>query len=399
MKHTDIFFYILFGLGLISCQPTAIEPPIIFPTDNATHPGTILQTPQLAQPTPVDIPPTWTPDISAEAEIFPPTPFPTFTPGRVDAVVSTPSYPITSFKLPDDCYENSTEVAERWGKEDFLPCSDFAYSPDGQFVGFYYGPLMCIRGIIIQNTQTGDVVYRSSSGAGIKFEFLSNGKALVSTGHCEGGQVHLLDPTTGQLSSLGGWTDDYFWNSAKTAFVASVSSYHGVGGEVWGYDIEHDFRFLASDSGNLDDRPIWTPDDSYVLYHHRVVSYTYSADNYIESPEKYTFPEARQIIRVNAINGEKQILLSDAQFDYHFCAGAYRWCDQWYGDWIQVRRFQFVAQTLEFTSDFYHQSAVTCLIYGTSCTEQPELFALNWQTGEVIPWDDLQNTSPSTSTP
>lgn len=396
MKYLYFVVYIVIGwFGLNACQPTAIETPALLPSESPTHPETILQTPQHANSTPVEIPPTWTPFYSAETRIGTPMPFATFTPEKVDALMPTPIYAITSVELPEDCYENSKEVEERWGKEDFLPCSDFKFSSDEQLLGFYYGPMICIRGIIILNTQTGDVIYRSRSGEGIGFEFLSNGKALVTTGHCEGGQVNLLDPATGILKSLGNRGFDILWNSAKTAFVVSSSAYHGVGGEVWGYDVERDFQFLAdTDNSSLNDHPVWTPDDSHVLYQHRVVRFSYSADEFIESPEKYTFSEARQIIRVNTSNGEKQVLLSDTHYDYHFCSGPFSRCDDWHGDWVQVRRFQFEPLTVEYTGDFYYLSPVKCLLYGIGCPNPPELFALNWLTGEIVAWNQLQLMTP-----
>jgi len=92
---------------------------------------------------------------------------------------------------------------------------------------------------------------------------------------------------------------------------------------------------------------------------------------------------ASSIIRVSATTGERKVLVSDPRYDYHFCA-AYSWCDNWYGDWIQVRRFPFEQQTLAL-----FDPATDCLGYGEDCDEPPELFALNWRTGELIPWGEI----------
>jgi len=314
------------------------------------------------------------------------TPKPSITPDVFkDSTPTVVPRSIESINLPDECYENSSDVSS---SDEFLPCSDFQFSPDQRFLGFFYGPEYCIRGIIILDVQAETVIYKSNIGSGIGFEFLPNGKAFVTTGHCEGGQVNLFDPNTREIERLGGLgfgPGSTVWNSDQTAIAVSTSAYIGVEGVVWGYNVEKDFVFLSeATTWGIDDHLLWTPDGSHILYQHRVLS---------DGPA-YGFPEARQIIKVNAETGEKQVLVSDAQYDYHLCVEEYGFCDEWNGDWIRVRRFPFEPQEIPFTDDFFNISEVTCLLYGKACAQSPELFALNWQTGQLVPWNEWVTPTP-----
>lgn len=303
-------------------------------------------------------------------------------------------YAITSVRLPRECYEILPEDEQRWGQLDFQPCSSFEFSPDERFLGFFFGPDLCGRGIIILNTQTEEMVYRSGLGNGFGFEFLENGKVLLATGHCEIGQMGLFDPVTGQISSLGGLGRGG-WNVARTAIAVEAAPYQGIEEVIWGYHVERDFLFLpqAEMAGRRDHHLLWTPEGSHILFLHRSVSYTLESNTYI-------FPEAQSIVRINAATGEKQVLASDPRYDYHFCAGGYNWCDQWYSDWIQVRRFPFEPQSFVY-DDFYNLPAATCLLYGMNCSESPDLFALNWRTGELVTWDEALSSmfTPSPAEP
>lgn len=380
---------------MTSCRDKVIERPVSSALSTPTSLTSVLQTPTFSRSIPSALPTPFVPTATAEAEReATTTPFATSTPVNIAVPTSTPLvYTITPVRLPNECYEILPEDEQAWGGElEFQPCSNFEFSPDEHYLGFFFGPTLCGRGIIILNTQTAEVIYRSGVGNGLGFEFLTNGKVLISTGHCEGGQMSLLDPTTREISKLGGLgigAENNVWNATRTAIAVSTTPYQGVAGAIWGYNVERDFLFLP-ELGNwqLDDHLMWTPDGSHILYQHRAVSYTFASNTYI-------FPQARQIIRVNASTGEKQVLVSDPQYDYHFCAGAYSRCDHWYGDWIQVRRFPFEPQDIVYTDDFYYIPEATCLLYGIDCNEPPELFALNWRTEELLPWDEVQLPTPT----
>jgi hypothetical protein len=74
-------------------------------------------------------------------------------------------------------------------------------------------------------------------------------------------------------------------------------------------------------------------------------------------------------------------------------------CDVWHGDWIQVRKLP--AQSLEIQYPAFEEvPGYLCVQYGMACPGNPVLLALNWRTGEMIPWDaSLLPTPIPTITP
>ena len=311
---------------------------------------------------------------------------------------SPPSSDIGAIVLPAECTEpayEGTPPAWYWA-----PCSDFAYSPNGRYAGFFFGADNCGRNMYILDTGSGEVVYRRDLGGVHRFEFLVNGKVLLGIGHCEGGSMYLLDPETGEIPRLGseGTID---WNASRTALAVAALEYVMLERAVWGYNAVEDSLFLPEaqpGEWQLDDHPVWTPDGTHLLFQHRLLSYA-------RQEELYSFPAARQIIRVDATTGEQEVLLGDPRYDFHFCEGSRGGCDPWYGDWIRVRRFPFEAQDIKFSFDFFYDPSGTCLLYGIDCAEAPTLLALNWRTGEVIPWDatvlptPVPSATPSVVTP
>jgi len=393
MRKYCHLWIILILIGVTSCRDRVIERPVVVTLSTSAPFTSALQTPTFSSPI-LDVLPTPfvpTATIEAEREITP-APFVTSMPINTVVLTPTPVYTITSVNLPIECYEILPEDELGWGKLNFQPCSHFEFSPDEHYLGFFFGPTdLCGRGIIILDTQTSEVVYRAGVGAGLGFEFLENGKVLIATGHCEGGQMYLFDPTAQSLSLLGSLGRGG-WNTTKTAIAFEVYPYEGMAGAVWGYNAERDFLFLPQPElwgGQIESHLLWTPDGSHILFLHRPVSYTFESNTFI-------FPGSQSIIRVSATTGEKRVLVSDSHYDYHFCEGSDNWCVQWHDDWIQVRRFPFEPQSIAYTDDFYNLPVITCLLYGMNCNESAELFVLNWRTGELIPWNE---SLPSTLTP
>ncbi len=367
-------WFILVLLGVACCQGKVIEQSVssILPTPVSSMVVPRTPTPPSASSSVLPTPLVATKEAEGGNIL---TPLATLTPSSMSTC--TPIYTITSVSLPVECYGVSSKGGPSWREM----CSDFEFSSDGRFLGFFFGPDICGRGIIILDTETAEIVYQTQGvGGGLGFEFLTNGKILISTGHCEGGQIGLLDPVTGEFRRLGGLGRGG-WNAARTAIAVETGTYQGVERAIWGYNIEQDFLFLPQpeDWQQVDDHLLWSPDGTHILYLHRPISYTSRA---------CTFSGPSQIIRVDIATGEKQVWAGDPQYGYYFCKGAYNWCDQWYEDWIQVRRFPFEVQSIKFTDDFFHRSDTTCLLYGMNCVDTPELFALNWRTGDLITWDE-----------
>ena len=290
---------------------------------------------------------------------------------------------IQTISLPGECYGMLSEEESQMGE--LLPCDHFQFSPDGSLLGFYFGPEVCGRGIIIMDTQSGELLYRSDAGVGHSFEFLANGKVLVGTGHCEGGWLNLFDPATRTLTELGA-AGTTTWNADHTALVTRAGVYMGLESVVWGYNVALDLVFMPEpEIWELDTHPLWAPGGQYILYQHRSL---------VNDGTSYTFDSSHKIMIVNALTGQRDILLNDPLYDYHLCPGANGDCDIWYGDWVQVQRVPFEAQIVLYDDAIFGSTDVPCLVYGVDCMPGPELFAFNWRTGELIPWDTTALPTP-----
>jgi hypothetical protein len=300
---------------------------------------------------------------------------------------------IQSIQLPGECYGryliSEAEIVTTMGDQ---PCNAFQFSADGQILGFFFGPQICGQGVILLDTQSGDKPLRTGLGSNHGFEFLPTNKMLLATGHCEGGEVSLLDLASQALTPLGaeGFNS---WNADHSVLVVWSMPYSGAESVLWGYNVTTDQLFMPEpETWQRDDHLLWAPDGQTFLYQHR--TFTRNDD-----PWTYDFNSPRQIMRVDPQTGQQTVLAGDPGYDYDLCAGSNNDCDTWYGDWVQVRRFPFQPQTIAFDDNFFSKPAATCLLYGTGCSSQPDLFALNWQTGELVAWENvpLPTATPTSS--
>jgi len=271
------------------------------------------------------------------------------------------SKPMPVLVFPIECSGSETEFCHRYN-----------FSSDGHWMEFNYGStgVSCGGGqaILIMNLATGEsheIVQDANLTA-----FLPNGQALVSTFHCEGGEVYRYNLQTEALEYLGieGFK---IWNSAHTAFVINENPYQGYP-SIWSFNVEQGRQIPFPERG-YEDRLLRAPDGDHVLYQHR--PYTLTEPN--EAGNRLKVFKARQIQSINPVDGEIQVLASDPQYDYHLCATRDSGCE-WQGDWIQVRRVRF--RPPERYLDQCHD-------YTQNCADPVELFALNWRTGELVPWE------------
>lgn len=249
-------------------------------------------------------------------------------------------------------------------------CSGFQFSPDGRYLGFFYGPdRACNRGIMILETQSNEEVYSKEFGV-INFRFLSNGKFLITSGHCEGANVGIFDPFTGEYTSIGpgGWED---MAPNHQAFVTFGHTYTGMIGYLNAYQFETGKIFLSV-SGVIDNY-VWTQDGSHLLY-------SIAVDTYSSPTDTSTITYNPMKVIIVPLGGSPQALLEDERFDYHLCDDSR--C-KWYGDWIAVRRTTTQDRVYPSFDDYD-----PCLEEGLRCPDPVDLFALNWRTGELIPWDE-----------
>ncbi len=288
-----------------------------------------------------------------------------------------PTYEIPSELLLDACYPSVAGATPiPWW---FRPCSHFTSSEDGRYLAYFIDPDSCGRNLAIMDLNTGELVYRTESFGVHNYEFLTNGKVLIAKGHCEGGGVSLFNPTTKVFSTLGG-EGFYLWNPQHTMLAVRSMQYVGFEGKIWGYNVSENFLFLPEpETYQLDNHMLWTPDGGHLLYQHRAMIR-------VEGYRTDSFPTGRQIIRVDASTGEVKILAGDPDFDYHLCEGVRSSCDRWHGDWIQVRKYAYESQQLEYTGE--DTPTTNCLFYGMECEGEATYFTLNWRTGEMIPWDE-----------
>jgi hypothetical protein len=199
---------------------------------------------------------------------------------------------------------------------------------------------------------------------------LPDGNMIFHFSYCSAGEVAILDLDSGEWERLG-WAGTTVWNEPHTAFVEEVQ--HLVfPGSIWGYNVQENNLFLPEVGGeHFNAQPIWTPDNTHVLYEQ--VSVTFTGDStFTTSP--------REIYRVNADTSEKRLMISDPQFHYFLCAQSCEWND----DWIVVWRIPYEAR--EYYADASADGpGVDCVIFGRNCLGEITEWQLNWQTGELRP--------------
>jgi hypothetical protein len=294
---------------------------------------------------------------------------------------------IRSLTLPEECYGKL--ATEEPNPEPKLPCDGFQFSPDGAILGGFFGPQICARGLILLDSETGEKLFRSPVGSGSAFEFLSNGKVLITETHCDIGKMSLLQPGTRQLEPLGemGATS---WNPQHTALAVTLTP-NGptLESRLWVYNVELDRMVLPpqpAGSTLLYKDPQWSADGRTLAFHSR---------SFKRRGEKLTFDQPAQVLRLDVKTGKVTVLASKPGYDYFFSMENSKPVP---GDWkiLQRRSFQRV-EMLE--KDFIFWKGFNCIYSGINCLAgpslppEPELFAVNLLTGELLPLK--QAPSPS----
>lgn len=263
-----------------------------------------------------------------------------------------------------------------------FPCAQAQFSPAGTWAVYFWGEEICGRGVVALDLRTDETRILAEAG-GSSFTFLSEETLVLTTlvtgtAHCKDDDLAIVDLRTGEQNILGE-AGSVQWNAPRTAFAVNVHPYVGWGSSVWGYDVIRGRHFITSTTASAteESQPLWTPAADHLLYQQRAISYTTPA-----KAELTLGPQ--QIAVVDATTGEQQILLSDPAYDYHLCT-AYEVCP-WEGDFIEVRRIPYRQGVFSQEADA-SSAAVNCALYGFRCVDPVERFALNWRTGELVPWD------------
>jgi hypothetical protein len=256
--------------------------------------------------------------------------------------------------LPPECLANP------------LYCRGFTFSPDGEYLGFFFGAYQCGYGLRVISTLNGADRYLQPA-AGHFLKFLSSGKALVASGDCASGQISQLDLSTGELEILGDEGQDLFWSPNGQALVVLAHSNQGLQTDLWAYDVNRSQVWLR-DSGVIE-HVVWAPDSNSFFFS--------KAERVGNSNGGRSYGDAR-LYRAR-LNEQPQAVLGQAGYNEYLCAGAWTGCE-WRQDWITLRRFPALpTEPVGAVSD-------ACFQRGEGCPAPAELLAYNWRTDELTPW-------------
>jgi hypothetical protein len=288
--------------------------------------------------------------------------------------------------LPEECYAYKTKPIDALG--DFNACRNFRFSPDGRYLSYTFDEQGCNRTLSILEVSTGKMIYQKVVNS-LYPEFLSNGKAFIKFGHCEGGGTLLVDLKTGQEQDAGDYAWEYEWNKPHTALLVQVAPYQGlIGRSFWGYNVSKDTLFSAPEiSKSIDSPATWVPVGTHIIFEHR---------EFVEEESRQTYlPKGpSQIMRMDLESGKTRVILTDPQYDYWLC-DQNRSCIFKNPDWVQVKRSRIPTDPGELAR--YQVAVLECLDHG-ECLLIRDTFALNWRTGELRPWDQVPAAAP-TATP
>jgi hypothetical protein len=262
-------------------------------------------------------------------------------------------------------------------------CSGVTFSPTGRYVTCStYDPETsgCEPDLHVLDAVTLQTVATIPS-SGLDF-WLTDTLAMVAYCYCEGCDTLILNAETGNVEHLGGGGVRY-WSPDQMAFVTVVEPYPGAWRHLWAFDVQEKtiIRPEWEAANGLEDSPCWTPGSSYVVYTRQPLTFT---DNYTITIGP------RQVRILDRESGDERVVLGDAEHDYF--VGQWEthrrsWSCTWQGDWLQVwsTPHQAVTSTIEPFGDDWE--ALQCTLNGQNCPDV-EFMALNWHTGEILPWEE-----------
>ncbi len=268
---------------------------------------------------------------------------------------------------------------------DMFLCQNFKYSPDGRYLSFTYMENFCSRMLLILDTNSMQVVYSKSVNS-LYPEFINNGKMFTTTGHCEGGATIMVDLKTGMEQDAGDYAWEYDWNQAHTAFMVPVTPYQGfISSSFWAYQAQAD-QLINPPKVNygVQSPSTWVPAGTHILYEQR----EFTVDNTLNPLPKGN----SQILRLDMATGKTQEILSDPGYDYWLCGNPFQTCTFRHPDWVLVARSPVPTDPDKLET--YKDAVVACLDI-RQCFKDMDLFALNWRTGELLPWDKAPAAAPS----
>lgn len=259
-------------------------------------------------------------------------------------------------------------------------CSAYSFGAGGRTLVYDSGPSGCGRDLALYDLVTNQPL---QTWSGVQWHYLmDDGSLVVSLDDCLGGpqKIYMYYPNNEKQVGLG-IAGDMLWNLSGQAVLITNRGAPGVQTGLWGINLQTSRVFLwAGESGVVNDSPVWLPDGQHFVYQHRTVQYdAVSGNAVLQGP--------RQIILMNAFTRAQSLLAYDGRHDYHLCETQGESCISRYGDWLKIHRTPFRSTGVQ-AGELDRQPAVRCALFGLDCQEPPEEMALNWKTGEMIPWDE-----------
>jgi hypothetical protein len=271
------------------------------------------------------------------------------------------------------------------------PCMEPVFSADGRYLVYFVPPGNCGSKMNIVDFSNNRVVFTLKSGGHWAYP-MPDGQIMYAGGHCEGGRIVLVNPTTTKQTVLGA-EGTLMWNPQRTAFVVSAFDEGGYHLELWGYNVETNQHFLKLTpygSSEFDDPRVWTPDGQFLLYHH--LPYFYN-----KNTGEFHLKYQNEIIQVDIATGEKEKLFPTSDQEryssFYLCSSSVLPCqaNTWADGLIPIYRREFkpVIFNDSMINDHYIESPseANCVVNGRDCQGSLGESALDTKTMEVVYWD------------
>jgi hypothetical protein len=276
---------------------------------------------------------------------------------------------------PQDCQDNGAA------------CSAFEFGMQGRTFAYLSSATSCGKTMTLVERATGNPINTWENVTW--FHFNQDGGLIISLSDCTNNYVYQYIPNTGIQTGMAA-DGAISWDPSQRAALVQLSGASPLVSALWGFNLDTNRAILWHDQGNImQDSPVWLADGRHFVYQHRVVRYDKESGNaYLDGP--------RQIILMDAWTRAQHLLAFNGSYDFHLCPSEGKPCQQPYGDWLKVTRTPFVPVGLKLGSpdEIAHSR---CPLYGLDCMKPAEEFALNWKTGEMLPWADANLPAPQSA--
>ena len=263
-------------------------------------------------------------------------------------------------------------------------CGGFNFGLQGRTFAYFSGEESCGRTLTLVERATGAALNTWNNVAWYRFN--QDGGLLLSLDDCSRRYIYQYIPNTAVQSGMA--SDGVIsWDPSRKAALVQVHGEAPVLSALWGFNLDTSSAILWHEQGKtMQDSPVWLDDGRHFVYQHRAIRYDKESQNaYLDGP--------RQIILMDAWTRAQHLLAFRGDFDFHLCPNEGEPCAQPYGDWLKVTRTPFQPGGLKLGDP--SQAVITrCALFGMDCVKPAEEFALNWKTGEMLPWADANLPAP-----